>query len=130
MGYNRVVRRILAISLLLLFSLPLISPLFALTANSSDKLPACCRRNGVHHCATGMQGEQSEGIRFASLQEKCPAYPRAITSVHRNDLSLQPSEQLFARILVHPAGKAQAEARARIALYRSWQQRGPPALYI
>jgi len=127
--YNRDVRRVLAISLLLLFSLPLISPLFALAANSSDKLPACCRRNGVHHCAMRvLQGEQSQGEQFAARQEKCPAYPRAVSPVQRNDLSPQSSAQLFAGIVAHPAGKAQAEARARIALYRSRQERGPPAL--
>jgi hypothetical protein len=127
--YNRDVRRVLAISLLLLFSLPLISPLFALAANPGDKLPACCRRNGVHHCAIRMlRGEQSQGEQFTARQEKCPAYPRAVSPVQRNDLSPQSSAQLFAGIVVHPAGKAQAEARARIAFYRSRQERGPPAL--
>ena len=127
--YNRDVRRVLAISLLLLFNLPLIPPLFALAANPSDKLPACCRRNGVHRCAIRMlQGEQPQGEQFAARQEKCPAYPRAVSPVQRNDLSPQSSAQLFAGIVVHPAGQAQAEARARIALYRSRQERGPPAL--
>jgi hypothetical protein len=124
------VRRLLAISLLLLFSFPLVSPVFALAANAGDKLPACCRRNGVHHCAMKMQGELSQDMQFAALQENCPAYPRAITSVQRNDLSLQASPQLLAEIMVHPTGKAQAEARARIALHRCWQQRGPPALHV
>jgi hypothetical protein len=54
-GYNRSVRRLLAISLLLLFSFPLVSPLLALSANPETNLPACCRRDGKHHCQMNMQ---------------------------------------------------------------------------
>src|SRR6185437_12395136 len=54
-SYNRSVRRLLALSLLLLFSFPLVSPLLALSSNSDANLPVCCRRNGVHHCGMKLQ---------------------------------------------------------------------------
>jgi hypothetical protein len=121
------VRRLLAISLLLLFGFPLIAPLFAMQADANGNLPACCRRNGAHHCSMQLSGE-SQQTHFSGIREKCPAYPKAVTSMKRNDLSLQTPTLLLSDALVHPAGAAQAEARARMALYRSQQQRGPPAL--
>src|SRR5438309_4597199 len=93
-GYNRHVRRILAISLMFLFSLPLVSPLFALSANSGEKLPACCRKNGLHHCAAKAQGEQSLEVRISVRQEKCPSYPKALTSTQRRDSSMRASARL------------------------------------
>jgi hypothetical protein len=123
-------RRLLAISLLLLFSLPLISPLFALTANVDGHLPACCRRNGAHHCAKTVQDEQSQGIRLSAVREKCPAYPQAIAPLRRNDLSLHASAPLSIRLAVSSADEASEHARAWIELDHSMQERGPPLLSL
>ena len=125
-SYNRDVRRSLAISLLLLFSLPLIAPLFAMQADAGGNLPACCRRNGAHHCSMQMPGE-SRRMHLSAIREKCPAYPKAVTSTKRTDLSLQRSTLLLSGALVHPAAETRVRAWARMALYRSQQQRGPPA---
>jgi hypothetical protein len=125
-SYNRDVRRSLAISLLLLFSLPLIAPMFALQADAGSNLPACCRRNGTHRCSMQIPGE-SQGVRLSVMREKCPAYPKAVTSTKRTDLSLETSTLLLSGALVHPAAETRVRACARMALYRSQQQRGPPA---
>jgi hypothetical protein len=121
------VRRLLAISLLLLFSLPLIAPLFALQADGGGSLPACCRRNGTHHCSMQMPGKL-QGMQLSAEREKCPAYPKAITFMKRNDLSLQTSTLLLSAALIHPAEEVQADARVQMALYQAQHQRGPPAL--
>jgi hypothetical protein len=126
-SYNHDVRRILAISLLLLFSVTLISPLFALSTDAGGNLPACCRRNGTHHCAL-MTGEQSQGIQFSALQQRCPAYPRAITLNRRNEFSLKTSTDRSVEIVVHASGKTEATANAKTDSYGSQQQRGPPVL--
>jgi hypothetical protein len=42
-------RRAIAISLMMLFSWTLIAPFYA--RDSGANLPACCRKNGKHHCA-------------------------------------------------------------------------------
>jgi len=123
-------RRLLAISLLLLFSLPLISPLFALTANMNGNLPACCRRNGAHHCTMTVLGEQSQGIQLSAVREKCPAYPKAIAPLQRNDLSLRTSAPLFVGLAVSSADKAPRDSCAWIELDRSMQERGPPLLSL
>jgi hypothetical protein len=59
--YNEDVRRLISITFLLLFSLPLISPVLAITAVSDANLPACCRWNGAHHCNMNMQQAESSG---------------------------------------------------------------------
>ena len=67
-------------------------------------------------------------MRLSAIRGKCPAYPKAVTSMKRNDLSLQTASLLHSDALIHPAEETQAEARARMTLYRTQQQRGPPAL--
>jgi hypothetical protein len=127
--YNQAVRRLLAVSLLLLFSLPLISPLFALTANSDTNLPACCRRNGAHHCMMKLQHTESSGteVTLSTIPQRCPAFPAVVTPVKHGDLSFPTASLIFAEIVSNPSVKIQTQARARVALDRSRQKRGPPS---
>jgi hypothetical protein len=122
------VRRVLSFVLLLLFSLPLISPLLALTAGSDANLPACCRRNGAHHCTrvTHPADPSAPGISLSAIPQHCPAYPAVVTSARHGDLSLHAASLIFAGIISHPAVKPQTQARARVALDISRQKRGPP----
>jgi hypothetical protein len=122
------VRRLLSITLLLLFSLPLISPVLALAAGSDANLPACCRRNGAHHCIMKLHQADSsgQGPTFSTVPQKCPAYPAIATSVRHSDLSFHKASLIFAEVVAHPSIKAQTQARARVALDRARQKRGPP----
>jgi len=120
------VRRLLSTVLLLLFSLPLISPVLAIAAGSEANLPACCRRNGAHHCRGLMRPTESSGPNLSATPQCCPAYPAVVTSARHGDLSFQTASLIFAEIVSHPALKLQTEARARVALDRSRQKRGPP----
>ena len=126
--YNLPVRRFLGIALLLLFSLPLISPLLALSAGSDANLPACCRRNGAHHCKQLMRstGSSAPGVSLSPMPQRCPEYPAAVTLTHHGDLSIHNASLIFAEIVSHPAVKTQTQARARVALDRSRRKRGPP----
>src|ERR1041384_748053 len=64
-------RRTWAILLLALFSFPLISPA-VLASDARAKLPACCRRDGQHHCtATASTG--GPGLQAA----RCFSFPSA-----------------------------------------------------
>jgi hypothetical protein len=123
------VRRILGIVLLLLFSLPLISPVLALVAGSDANLPACCRRIGAHHCMRIMRpgGSSSPGVTLSGIPQHCPAYPAVVTRVRHGDLSFHAASLIFAGIVSHPTVKPQTQARARVALDRSRQKRGPPS---
>ena len=121
-------RRVLSFTLLLLFSLPLISPVLALTAGSDANLPACCRRNGAHHCTKlGRPTDPSApGINLSAIPQHCPAYPAVVTSARHGDLSFHAASLIFAGIISHPTVKPQTQARARVALDISRQKRGPP----
>jgi hypothetical protein len=65
-------RHTLASLVLALVSFPLIAPM--LLANAASNLPACCRRNGQHHCAMA-DGDAGAGLR--ANQPKCPFFPKA-----------------------------------------------------
>jgi hypothetical protein len=121
------VRRLLGIGLLLVFSLPLITPMLALATSSETNLPVCCRRNGAHHCAMKDPSQSSvNGMNLSSIPQHCPAYPAVITSIRHGDLSFPTASLIFAEIVSHPAIKLQTEVRARVALDLSRQKRGPP----
>jgi hypothetical protein len=122
------VRRTLSIVLLFLFSLPLISPVLALTANSDDFLPACCRRNGAHRCTMKVRPATSApgGINLSAIPQHCPSYPAVVRQTRHNDLSVPVASLIFAEIVSHPAIKFQTQTRARVALHRARQKRGPP----
>ena len=118
-------RRALAILLMAVFSFPLISPaLFASDAESN--LPACCRRDGKHHCA--MMASESESPSGPSLQAaRCPSFPAASATPSSPAVSLPPvSQVIFAGLLSHPASCPQTEALCRISYSRAGQKRGPP----
>ena len=121
-------RRPLSAILLLVFSLPLISPVLALAPDSDANLPACCRRNGAHHC-TGMvhpAAPSHSGTSLSTVEQHCPAYPAVVTPVRHGDLSTHTASLIFAGIVSHPTIKPQTHARARVARDRSRQKRGPP----
>jgi len=123
-------RRILAISLLLLFALPTVMPLFALGSDPDANLPACCRRNGKHHCMMSMEMMQAmlNGTQAAALPMKCPLYPKAITTAQHHELFSSSASLIAAGLVAHPAIHLQTEARARVARDCARQKRGPPAL--
>jgi len=122
------VRRALSIVLLLLFSAPLILPLLALTVSSEMNLPACCRRNGAHHCMMKAPPTESDSAatNLSAIPQRCPAYPAVVTPVRHGNLSFPSASLIFAEIVSHPAIKLQTEARARVALDRACHKRGPP----
>ena len=117
-------RRATSILLLLLFSFPLISPLFASTPDSN--LPICCRRNGAHHCLMGSMMQSNPN--HPSLHERCPYFPHAAATMQMQRVFFGHSQSRFAAVVAHPAGRAQTEARYRIARYRFHQKRGPPVI--
>jgi hypothetical protein len=120
-------RRAPAALLLILLSLPLIAPLFA-SAPDESQLPACCRRNGKHHCAMYMEmGLANIPSRFVVISEKCPYSPFTHAQL------MLPHVFFRARtaIVTHPTTLAQVvcetEAGFRISADRTRHKRGPPA---
>jgi hypothetical protein len=126
-------RRLISILLLAVFGLPVVSPLFAATQAADAGLPACCRRNGKHHCMMKMEERSrliQQGIWISSPVEKCPYYPGALPAVHFDLLAPEASATVRAPITSAPAGIAQAESKRHTSYDRSRQKRGPPADYL
>jgi hypothetical protein len=113
--------------LLALFSLMLAVPLIA--SDSQDSLPSCCRRDGKHHCTTGMSAESAvEQAEFGAVSEKCPYLPLSFATDHSQLSSmLVPTTIFYAELRHHPAVHAQTESKARISFARTRQKRGPPS---
>jgi hypothetical protein len=120
-------RRALGVLLLVVFSLPLIAPVFT-SAPDESALPACCRRDGKHHCMmAGMMANVPSSYRTVS--EKCPFAPFggfALMLPHAFAVHAAP------RSVAHTAGTTapvrDAEAGYRISFHRARQKRGPPSL--
>lgn len=123
-------RRALAISMLLLFSLALISPLFASDVVQAS-LPACCRRVGKHHCSMPEAGPDSrQRTSVGIIAEKCPYAPAAPAAFHLLVFAPPASDAVFAALISHPAVHAQTAAQYRISFDRSRQKRGPPTFFL
>jgi hypothetical protein len=126
MNYNRSVRRLLAITLLILFGLPLITQLFAFTGSGESALPLCCRKNGAHHCMMRIPAPSNGGASIGN-QQHCPAYPAAVAPTRQNELSLTTTFVPRAEHRVHSTETMGSLARAHFLFDRSQQQRGPPS---
>ena len=85
-------RRFLAIFVLAAVSCGLVTP--AAWAAAGDDTPACCRRDGKHHCHSGMAGmaNMSDGMSASASDDgnngpalsvtspRCPMHPQIATS--------------------------------------------------
>jgi hypothetical protein len=101
------------------------APLLALSFQRD--VPACCRRDGKHHCDMSIPAE--DGAQFKQLSTKCPFFPRPI-AVPKTRIHAAPtcSAAFYAQIASHPVIHPQTQSRYRVSLYRSRQKRGPPAV--
>jgi len=116
-------RRILAILLLVAFGLPIAAPAIAMTETSDAHLPACCRRNGAHHCAMSLG--QAAGA--PAVRATCPYYPHPAAAVSTGVLAAVSFATGQEALYASATGRVQrAETQRRIARDRSHQKRGPP----
>jgi hypothetical protein len=125
-------RRVLSLVLLLVFGLPVVAPAFGSEANAQTNLPACCRRDGAHHCTK--TPEQLEALRhgnqFNAVGSKCPYCPSTPVSAHFELFTVQATHATSLNPDTHPASFRQAEAWARVALAGARQKRGPPSVRL
>ena len=126
-------RRAPAILLVFLFSFWLIAPALFVAAESN--LPACCRRNGKHHCdmAGGMEGQDGAdappaGPAADALRLRCPFYPNGATLPEIGPALLVETRATGVSVVHQIAGWVQAKDGYRISHLDSHQKRGPPAL--
>jgi hypothetical protein len=124
-------RRLLSISLLAAILLPFLTPLLTTRAAAETALPACCRRDGKHHCMGAMATNPATDSRqrFQTPRETCPYQQRALAVAHHELSAIATSRSTVVIYLHQPYTPAQAECLWRISFDRSRQKRGPPARF-
>ena len=86
-------RRLLSLVLLAAFGFPAVAPVLALGQDTESSLPACCRRNGAHHCSMGNMQRQSTSA--PALSEHCPCFPQpSISPSQLNSFALVSAPRL------------------------------------
>jgi hypothetical protein len=121
-------RRALALILVALLSFPLIAPV--LLANTASDLPACCRRDGKHHCAVVDEANQrdlpaSQSVK--ALQPRCPLFPTTgVVPAYSKTTLLSVTPRVGAPRLFYLTIAKPNDNRPRIALSGSVRKRGPP----
>lgn len=123
-------RRALALLLVLSFSGPLIAPVFTDSIDQSA-LPACCRRNGKHHCMMYWMAMGRVPYPYRVIQDKCPYSPFAHLSILTFHGFFGESRRPAAsHTSVAAASVRQAEAGYRISSHRTRNKRGPPQPFV
>jgi len=117
------VSRVFAILLMAVMSFQLITPAL-LAGDDNSNVPACCRRNGNHHCSIPAQSSHA-GPAIEAV--RCPFFPvGSALPGHASASAPGVSHIIFGGILSHPAYYPQVEALCRISYSRAGQKRGPP----
>jgi len=126
--YHRAMRRVPAILLVFVFSFSPIAP--ALFSDAESNLPACCRRDGKHHCNMmgGMTAAPSSGLAVDALRAGCPFFPGGAVVPSPAAALLAACQPAGVSIVSQIASRAQADAGYLISFNRSHQKRGPPSL--
>ena len=121
-------RQALTAFLVLFFGL---GPLTAvLPASDEARLPACCRRNGAHHCAMAMQMAAMDAGHGPALSapSHCPVYPGAAAAL----LSTVHAALVFPAALPAAASRFGPMASPLAAILslrgRAVADRGPPPI--
>jgi hypothetical protein len=118
------------ISIVALFAViaPSILVLTVLLPSPESKLPACCRRDGKHHCAMAEMTAGKKQVK--ALASTCPFRSLPFVTPHVKTYLPQASLTNFAGLKSHPAVHAQTFTAFRVAQARSHHKRGPPLAII
>ena len=120
-------RRVLTLLLLAVFSLPTVAPLLAMGQDIEAHLPACCRRNGAHHCMMDT-GEPSNAPAFSA---RCPNFPLPTMTAPAGTFIVLAVPSLSVLTNISTCTVTQrAATQYRISRERSHHKRGPPPVFI
>lgn len=127
--FSSAMHRLLASLLAVLFGFPLITPFLAVSTRAD--LPACCRREGKHHCALAEMAagpESHGGVSLTAVRPKCPLYPQAVLlSAVSKDLAVSSLPLMAApRALPFLRGRAEGQQPDRL-IFDAAQERAPPS---
>ena len=93
------------------------------------KLPACCRRNGKHHCDMSALPVPAGGTTIAASSECCPCAPRALVSIAPASAALAAAPQVSFEFRTALRTMRPNTVAIRTREDRSRPKRGPPSLH-
>jgi hypothetical protein len=111
-----------------LFTWLLILPVFLSSKNLT--VPACCRKDGKHHCMMHPAQVYDSGPSVSSITTKCPCCPHFTLASGMHSFAASTAEAVYSGLIRHPAVTPQTEANYRVSYDRSRQKRGPPSLIL
>jgi hypothetical protein len=123
-------RRALSIFLVFFFALGPFAA--ALGAADDARLPPCCRRHGVHHCAmslrrSAMMAQAASAKPIFTAPSTCPCFPGYAAAPTTSTLAQAASPASLPALVAQPHSPAAARAAARLSQIRTRAGRGPPA---
>lgn len=121
-------RRGICATFILLFWL---GPLAAIVPTRSEsRLPACCRRNGTHHCAISealaAQLVRTGSAPMLAAPVHCSSYPACMLATTGPVEALVVSPVTLLHLLATAHSPAASRAAARLSELRTRANRGPP----
>jgi hypothetical protein len=130
-------RRILSILVLLVLGLGPAVPAGSLASSirsgwtskiDESHVPACCRRNGKHHCS--MSAEQFADLSretTVAASDSCPCMPCALASTAPQLSALVQAAPTATHIRTQFQALQSLDSAAHTSNRRDWPRRGPPA---
>ncbi len=91
-----------------------------------SNLPACCRRDGKHHCAMMAGMEESQGTAFRATPEPCPFRSLASSTPLTVGYLPQASSRLFVQAVTELAFSPQPRPEFHSEVAANHHKRGPP----
>ena len=127
-------RRFSALSMLIVLLISWATPnIGALGPKSEGNLPACCRRNGKHHCMMSMAERSQIADRapaFSTPPERCPHFPAIELGVQGNFFVAPTPESALLPYSAMPVMLAQLLPIFAKPAENAHLKRGPPALLL
>lgn len=118
-------RRLLSILVIVVLGLPTLT--LMLTGDEDARLPACCRRHGIHHCAmVGAPGTTPGTAPVFQAPVRCPHYPSGPKATFVRAFALTPASVASAIQGRTHALVPDLPHHPRFASLRTQADRGPP----
>ena len=124
--------RIISITAAVAALAPTLVLLVGLLQKPEDRLPACCRRDGKHHCAmmdTAKGNTASDEPNMKALPPLCPFRSEARSMPVVASYLPEAAAAFFSEVQSHPAIHPQTHVTFRVSEQRTHQKRGPPSIF-
>jgi hypothetical protein len=133
LGRIDIMSRTTAVALIGILLLPMCLSLAQ--PDSDASLPACCRRDGKHHCAMlaryqRLKQDQSGQPAVRTSAGSCPYRSMLFSPAAPRAAGLPAFRDFHARLVSYPTIVLQAALKARISEARSHYKRGPPSFLV